>query len=255
MNMKHGLTRLLICRSSAPYQPGVQRGFSLVNSPAACINEATSRSYDLAVIYVEPHSLKERSAWVNLAMFLKKNPHTRTIKVLVLIEAWHRRLVEDLAEAGVDYVDLIDPARDLEPEAIRKRSDLLGPSNETAVVLGRLCPFLNHTPIGEKHELTTCLAYRDRLVLGRYLLDNYCHLGRYEECEYYLAPKFKPRPRSLEVEPGALESRGPGREHVPGSEPGDQVRGEEGPDFAPLQGANFKRSGSPDKAMRAQAMK
>lgn len=112
------------------------------------------------------------------------------IPLLCLLPSKHRKLLEHLQNAGVEYAmfhDLRDPNLKNHVETL-----LVDSSEECKIerILSDICPHINHFPISEHKEILYCGAYRNRLVLGSYRLRHLCETSNHKICEYFKCPKF-----------------------------------------------------------------
>ena len=159
------------------------------HSPVSCLHKATRKSFDLIGISFDVGSLKERDALVELCSVLKANSLTLSIPLLCLLPSRHRKLLERLQETGVEHAMVFDSRRhslEAHLEAFM-RDSLEGFSIRS--LLSELCPNVNPVPISRRQEILYCGAYRNRLVLGPYLLNLYCETINHRNCPYYNDPK------------------------------------------------------------------
>lgn len=183
--------RLLLCDTAGDACGLSVSGEARVSSPIRCLEMAVDRQPELIVVRFGNVPIRERGILVELAAALKRSPHTRQSLVLALLHEKHRKLLEEVHLAGVDfvrYVDVIPP----DPARLRELAAGLGPEDRPARHLSAMCPFLNYSGIDARHELTVCGAYLDRMVLGGDRLHQVCEIGAHRECPYFL----NPRPRS-----------------------------------------------------------
>jgi len=161
-----------------------------VSSPVQCLNRAVDLKPELIVVRIGRIALRAREALVELSAALKRNSHTRTCPVLALLHSKHRKLIEDLHRAGVDYVKDIGEIT-LDSSQMRKLIAELGPDDRLEGHLALLCPFLHYRGIDARRELTFCGAYLDRMVLGGRQLHEVCETGNHLHYEYYLNPRIR----------------------------------------------------------------
>ena len=180
--------RILICdtvgKVAAVAFPESQR----VASPIQCLSMAVSSVPDVIVIHFGRTSIQERMALVELAAALKRNRHTNESLVLALLKFKHRRLVEDLAGAAVDYLKIVGDA-ELGSEQLHDILKNLEPGDSPLQHLKVLCPFIHYSKIDSRHEMCVCGAYQDRMVLGGRRLRELCQTENHLHCEYYLNPR------------------------------------------------------------------
>jgi hypothetical protein len=134
--------------------------------------------------------IREREALVELCTALKRNSHTRKTPVLALLHAKHRKLLEDLERAGVDFVKFIGKTT-LSSTLTQEIIDVLGPDDRVERQLEKVCPHIHYSMIDSRHEMKVCGAYLDRMVLGGRRLHGLCETENHLECEYFLNPRTK----------------------------------------------------------------
>lgn len=161
-----------------------------VPSPLQCLDKAVDGDPELVVVRFGKIPIREREVLLELSVVLKRNSHTRKCPVLALLHSKHRKLIEDLAHAKVDYIRYIDNIK-LDSIQMRKIIDELGPDDRVKWHLTMLCPFLHCDRIDSQHEMTVCGAYLDRMVLGSHRLHDLCETESHLHCEYYLNPRCK----------------------------------------------------------------
>lgn len=184
--------KILLFHSSICFDTWPYGNLTLVNSPSTCLHKATENNYDLIAISHEYRSLRERDSLIELCSMLKRNNHTLHIPLLSLFPSRHRKLLELLQDAGVEYVRFYNP---IDPGSQNHIEILLAkPSEECKIgrVLSGICPHINYFPIGQKNqEILHCGAYRNRLVLGSYRLRHLCETSNHKNCPYFKCPKFQ----------------------------------------------------------------
>lgn len=185
-NYKILLFHYSICFDTWPYG-----NLTLVNSPSTCLHKATENNYDLIAISHEYRSLRERDSLIELCSMLKRNNHTLHIPLLSLLPSKHRKLLELLQDAGVEYVRFYNP---IDPDLQNHIEILLAKPSEECKIgreLSGICPYINYFPIGKKNqEILHCGAYRNRLVLGSPRLSHFCETFNHKNCPYFKCPKF-----------------------------------------------------------------
>lgn len=160
------------------------------SSPVQCLDKAVDKKPGIIVIRFGKMTIRERDSLVELSAALKRNSYTRTCPVLVLLDSKHRKLIEDLNRAKVDYVRYVGDAV-LDTDRIREIIDGLEPDDRLEHHLETVCPFLHYEMIDSQHEMTVCGAYLDRMVLGGHRLHEICETENHFHCEYYLKPRLK----------------------------------------------------------------
>lgn len=182
--------KFLVCDISGEMHGMAQASDAVrANSPVQCLNQAIIEQPDSVVIRFGDIKLDERDALVELCCVLKQNPYTRDMGVIALLRSKHRRVMEQLRDAGVEDVKILaklDPTQaltditSLEPES----------KNPVNVLLELLCPYLHYSRIDSWHEMTVCGAYLDRMVLGGQRLEDICETRAHLYCENCLNPRF-----------------------------------------------------------------
>ena len=159
-----------------------------VASPIQCLDKAVDWNPNIIVVSFGQMPIREREALVELSTALKRNSHTKQCPVLALIHSKHRKLIEDLERAKVDYVRCIGDAK-LDSSLVREIIENLRPGDRPNRHLETLCPFLHYSKIDSQHEMTVCGAYLDRMVLGGRRLHELCETEDHLHCEYYQHPR------------------------------------------------------------------
>jgi hypothetical protein len=158
------------------------------SSPIRCLDKAVDENPRIIVVRFAQVPVQERETLVELCAALKRNSHTRDYPVLALLRSRHRKLIEDLERAKLDYVCYVDDAG-LESTRIREIIEGLGPENRAERQLARLCLYLHYDAIDARREIIVCGAYLDRMVLGGRWLHEVCETEKHLQCEYYLNPR------------------------------------------------------------------
>lgn len=182
--------KILLFHSSMRFDDRPYGNLTLVNSPVSCLNKATENNYNLIAIFHEYRSFKERHALVELCSMLKINRYTLHIPLISLLTSKHRELLEQLHEAGVEYVRFYDPR---DPNLKNHIETLLvNPTEECKIsrIISGICPHINYLPISRHKEILYCSAYRNRLVLGSYRLRHLCETSNHKNCPYFKCPRF-----------------------------------------------------------------
>ena len=161
-----------------------------VSSPIQCLDRAVEWKPEVVVVSFGQISIQEREALVELSAALKRNSHTKQRTVLALLHSKHRKLIEDLERAKVDYVRHIGEVK-LDSALVREIIEDLGPEDRSESRLETLCHFLHYSKVDSQHEMTVCGAYLDRMVLGGRRLHELCETEDHLHCEYYQHPRRK----------------------------------------------------------------
>ncbi len=163
---------------------------TVVKSPATCLQKATRHTYELIVIFQKFRSMNERLALIELCSTLKKSRYSKHIPLLCILPSKHRGLLEQLQNAGVEYVRFYIQNDPIPKENIA--SLLAKPSEDCTVdrILPEICPYINYFPISRHQEILYCGAYRNRLVLGPHRLKYSCETMNHKNCQYFKCPKF-----------------------------------------------------------------
>lgn len=180
--------RLLVCDPSANVADLPSGDVQWVASPLECLSLAAEAAPALVVIRLDWKSSQAHDILVELATVLKGNRHTRDCRLLVLLPAKQRQVIEALHRAGVDFARIIGD-QTLDPPGMQTLIEALGPEDRLERLLAQLCPFLHYSRIDHRHELTVCGAYLDRMVLGGDRLHETCETASHLHCEHYLQPR------------------------------------------------------------------
>jgi hypothetical protein len=140
------------------------------------------------VVIFSKISLEERKTLLDLCATLKRNRNTRNCTVLALLFSKHRKLLEGLDEAKVDYVRYVSDEA-LDSNLVHGIIKELGPDDCLERQLRELCPLLHYSRIDSLREMPVCGAYLDRMALGERRLSQLCHTANHVHCEYYLNPR------------------------------------------------------------------
>lgn len=181
--------KILICEFDKRVEIVKHERVTVAANALSCLNEATIADYDLVVFdfLVGLNSLV-RSEIIELCRCLKSNPLTRETPLFASIDRWHRKLAEQMKEAGLDYMGLRKYSRKIVPLYISELIHINKISVCIDSVISRLCPFLNYEGIDESSELTVCGAWRNRMVLGGKRLQDLCETENHLHCDYFLNP-------------------------------------------------------------------
>lgn len=162
-----------------------------VSSPIQCLDRAVDKKPGIIVIRFGKMTIRERDSLVELSIALKRNRYTRTCPVLGLLHSKHRKLIEDLNRAKVEYVRYVGGVV-LDSARIREIIDGLGTDDLVESHLKISCHFIHYSKIDSCREIALCGAYLDRMVLGGRRLNEICETENHFHCEYYLNPRLKP---------------------------------------------------------------
>ncbi len=181
--------RFLLCDGTGQPEPTSSEG-EWARSPVQCLDKAVDGKPGITVVRFGEMEIPEREPLVELCGALKHNRYTHQIPVLALLPAKHRKLMDDLEGASVDFIKFIGqktPSAPLMIEII----DGLGPDDRVGHQLQVVCSYLHYDIIDARHEITVCGAYLDRMVLGGKYLHEICHTEKHLQCEYFLNPRVK----------------------------------------------------------------
>jgi hypothetical protein len=162
----------------------------MVRSPVRCLDKAVDGDPDIIAVRFARMPIPEREALVELCTVLKRNSRTRRIPILALLHVRHRKLMEELDQAGVDYIKFIGEAPSSLPP-ITELFDALGPEDLLERQLALVCPYLHYSAIDARREMIVCGAYLDRMVLGGKWLHDVCESESHLRCDYFLNPRLE----------------------------------------------------------------
>jgi len=181
--------RYLLCDVSDRFEPEAEDE-EWVRSTTQCLDRAVEGNPGLIVVRFGPMLIQQRDALVKLCVSLKGNTQTRKSPLLALLHEKHRRLMEDLSRAGVDFVKVIAETR-LSSSLMSDIIDGLSTEDRVERQLTILCPHLHYDSLDASHEMTVCGAYLDRMVLGGKWLHEVCETENHLSCKYFLNPRLK----------------------------------------------------------------
>lgn len=181
--------RYLLCDVSDRFEPEAEDE-EWVRSTTQCLDRAVEGNPGLIVVRFGPMLIQQRDALVKLCVALKGNTQTRKSPLLALLHEKHRRLMEDLSRAGVDFVKVIAETR-LSSSLMSDIIDGLSTEDRVERQLTILCPHLHYDSLDASHEMTVCGAYLDRMVLGGKWLHEVCETENHLSCKYFLNPRLK----------------------------------------------------------------
>lgn len=156
--------------------------------PIECLDRAVESPPWIIVIHVALPSPDERNQVIVLCASLKRNRYTKTIPVLAVLAFRHREFIERLRMTGIEYVRYTEEMAS-DPVTMLESLKNLGMADHVNRRVEELCPFLHYHPIDSRHEIITCGAYRDRLVLGGRRLAETCLSHAHIQCEYHRYPR------------------------------------------------------------------
>jgi len=166
-------------------------GLSWASSPIMCLSAATENAYDAIILYIRGSLPAMAATMIELCVALKSNHYTSSIPLIAICFSISRLIVEQLAEAGVDFVVFKnDQERKGHSKTLEAFINELKDENRPERILSRLCPYLHYTPINDDKELITCKAYANWLVLGPRRLQDLCQTARHPNCPYYQSPRL-----------------------------------------------------------------
>ena len=163
---------------------------AIARSLPACFNLASSQDFGLIIINVPDGRDTIQNRVLDLCRGLKSHPETQDTPVIISLEFINRELIIKLVNTGIRFMDLREKGAPIDPERLLCLTRRADPSVRIDLILARLCPFLDHRWESDGHALTTCRAYRNRMVLGGKRLHEVCESDCHVYCEYYLHPRF-----------------------------------------------------------------
>ena len=180
---------ILICQPNQNLEVAKTGDVTITPDLLTCLSEATSRHFGLIIIDLTTKMISLRNDIIELCRCLNTHPLTKNTSVLVLVEFSHRNMAVRLADAGVRFMNIVQPGTPIDPEYLLRLVHLDDPSVNINRILARLCPFIHYSPIDDQCELTTCKAYRNRMVLGGSRLHDVCEKDNHVHCEYFIKPR------------------------------------------------------------------
>jgi len=186
--------RFLLCDTTGNFDELWSSDEQRVSSPIQCFDKTVDEKPEIVLVRFGRISFREREDLVELSAALKRNSHTQMCPTLALLHTKHRKLMEDLKKAKVDYIRYVGDGK-LASAQVREIINGLGPADRLERHLAMLCPFLHYSKIDCQHEMTVCGAYLDRMVLGGRRLHEICETEAHLHCEYYLKPRLMYGPR------------------------------------------------------------
>lgn len=174
----------LIFNPAAPADWLGHPGLWVSGNPVEFLGRATQGAAAGLVVYVSDADLGQRREAVELCQALARHPVAGLPPLVAVVSQRHRGLLASLAAAGVQWV-VFRPSGAKLPVVPPPEN----PGQPLARVLMEICPFLNHQPVDDTHELAYCGAYLNRLVLGRDRRLDLCENPAHQACPYFLAPR------------------------------------------------------------------
>jgi hypothetical protein len=181
--------RFLVCDITGQFELTSSEG-EWAMSLIQFLDKAVDLKPGITVVRFGEMEISERKTPVELCAALKRNRHTRERPVLALLPAKHRRIMEELAGASVDFIKFVGEET-LSAPLIIELIDGLGPDDRIEHQLQVVCGYLHYDTIDARHEITVCGAYLDRMVLGGTYLREICHTEKHLQCEYFLNPRVR----------------------------------------------------------------
>lgn len=181
---------ILVCPVESNQKIAEAGKVTIARSLPACFNGAASRKFDLIVINVPNDRETIRNRIMDLCRGLRSHPETQDIPTIISMEFINREMTIKLADTGIRFMDIREKGAAIDPEHLLHLIHRVDPCVRIDLILRRLCPFLDHRQLDDACALTTCRAYRNRMVLGGKRLHEVCESGTYLYCDYYLHPRF-----------------------------------------------------------------
>lgn len=185
-----------LTQSILMYQPRQNSGVinsdevQITSTVLNCMCEATSRDFGLIIICLPIDMFLLRQIILDLCLCLKNHPQTKNIPIAVSVDRWHRAITIKLANAGVNFMDKRAPNAPIDPEYLFHQVQFGNPSIRINRILDKLCPWIHYQSIDDRCELTTCKAYKNRMVLGGRRLHEVCETDDHIYCDYFLCPRL-----------------------------------------------------------------
>ncbi len=95
---------ILICDPRYDVKNAEYTDLNVTVSPIRCLDRVTEEHPGIVVVRFTDDLVPERKILVELCAALKRNRHSRESRILALLPTKHRLLLEELKQAGVDYV-------------------------------------------------------------------------------------------------------------------------------------------------------
>ena len=180
----------LVCDTTTKASRETPAGGEWVSSAAECLYKALESPAAIVIVRFPETPVWRREALMVLCAALKQNSRTKDTPLLALLDTKHRRLTEELHQAGVDFIKCIGDVQ-LDAALILKTIGSLGDEDRVERHFEVVCPFLHYTPVDPHEEMTVCGAYLDRMVLGGRRLREICKREEHLRCEFFLNPRRK----------------------------------------------------------------
>jgi len=180
---------VLVCKGQDDHLEGNHPGITLVESPVACLDRATTGLFDHIVVVFNAEAGVGKEIFLELCRVLRRNSHSCGIPVTALLPSIHRQLLQELAESGVEYAFPGSSDNNLSLPILEDMLEKEDPENYIDRMLDRICPFVNYKSLDQTRDMRVCGACNDCMVLGPQLLKNLCHMKGYSECRYFLRKK------------------------------------------------------------------
>lgn len=161
-----------------------------VSSPIQCIHHAIEEKPEIILIRFGKIPIKEREALIDLCSALKTNSHTSDIPIMALLNSKHRKLLEHLKQADVNYARYAADD-EIDPFSLKAIMVKLSPDDRVEKQLEIICPFLHYRKIDSIREMKVCGAHLDRMVLGGSRLHEICEIQEHLYCEYFQSQRVK----------------------------------------------------------------
>lgn len=182
-------TPILLCQFRHNMVIAKTGGVIIAPDPLACLNEATRRNFGLVIISFTDMRVGVRNTVLELCRCLNTHPITKKTPILVSVESQHRDMAVRLIDAGVRFMEVRQSGAPIDPACLLRLVNLDDPSVSINLIMSRLCPFIRYSPIDDHCELTTCKAYRNKMVLGGRRLHEVCETGTHAYCDHFLHPR------------------------------------------------------------------
>jgi len=162
----------------------------IVQTPMECFSRAVLGKTQFIVVILSGRNISARSLVFELCRCLKKNPLTKEIPVIVLMDSIHREILVKFHESGVTLFKNYKSGSCIDLNQIK---DLIGGRDQAVNLRGllkKICPALNYIKIDDRYELIVCGAYMNRMALGGIRLHEVCETHNHLNCEYFVSPRM-----------------------------------------------------------------